>query len=55
MNDGKKPKRQTEGGDKPIPKPPGADPKDKPVRDTREDPSPNPGRNPADMRPKKRP
>lgn len=40
---------------KPIPKPPGADPKDKPVRDTREDPSPNPGRNPADLRPKKRP
>jgi hypothetical protein len=54
MEDKKEPKRETDGS-RPIPKPPGADPKDKPTRDTREDPTPNPGRNPADLRPKKRP
>jgi hypothetical protein len=54
MDDKKKPKRET-AKSQPIPKPPGADPKDNPVRDTREDPSPNPGSTPADLRPKKRP
>jgi len=49
-----KPKRGAEDNRKP-PKPPGSDPKDKPVRDTREDPTPNPGGNAADRRPSRRP
>jgi hypothetical protein len=55
MDDSKKPKHETDGSDKPVPNPPGSDSKDRPARDTREDPSPNPGRNSADLRPKKRP
>lgn len=54
MPDIKEPKRQAEDR-KPIPKPPGLDPKDKPARDTREDPAPNPDENAAESRPKKRP
>jgi hypothetical protein len=54
MPDQKKP-TQPADDEKPIPKPPGANPEDKPARDTREDPAPNPGGNAEDMRPKKRP
>jgi hypothetical protein len=54
MPDIKEPKRPAEDR-KPIPKPPGLDPKDKPTRDTREDPAPNPDENAAESRPKKRP
>jgi hypothetical protein len=54
MNDEKKPKRGAQDSRKPPP-PPGSDQKDKPVRDTREDPTPNPGGSAADRRPSKRP
>ena len=54
MPDTKEPKRPADDR-KPIPKPPGLDPKDKPARDTREDPAPNPDENAAESRPKKRP
>ena len=54
MNNEKKPKRGAQDSRKPPP-PPGSDQKDKPVRDTREDPTPNPGGSAADRRPSKRP
>jgi hypothetical protein len=51
MSETREQKRPTEDR-KPVPKPPGPDPKDKPARDTRENPAPNPG-DPSELRPGK--
>lgn len=40
---------------KTLPKPPGAEPHDKPVRDLREDPAPNPNKTIEKKRPERRP
>ncbi|UDL89074.1 hypothetical protein LGH82_28990 [Mesorhizobium sp. PAMC28654] len=56
MPDPSKPKTAPPAkGDKPIPKPPRADPRDNPVRDTRDDPSPNPNGDVPETRPDNRP